>query len=145
MPQSWSARYAGRAIFNKILSLCKTDVLLLPSFRNYCIELHCKLRETVRCLLPAGGADRMAHDDGPFAAACREVALRAAAHIAQPRTRAASPSRAFPQWSGGIRSPRPCCCRRTILMSSLRGISTTAIEWYYSHAMSKIEAIRLIR
>jgi hypothetical protein len=86
----------------KPLYLSKTGVLLLPSFRNYSIDLHCKLRETVRCLLPARGADCMAHDDGPFEAARREIALHAAAHNAQPAGSPRESGAGVPAMVGGI-------------------------------------------
>ncbi len=40
----------------KSVSLCETGILLRLSFGNYSIDLHCKLRETLRCLLPARGS-----------------------------------------------------------------------------------------
>jgi hypothetical protein len=59
----------------------------------------------------------MAHNNGPFAAARRQIASREAAPAAEPADALTQRSEEFP-------SPQPSCCRRTIFMPNLPGIST---------------------
>src|SRR6266849_6689873 len=66
----------------------------------------------------------MAYNDGPLAAARREIAVRAAAHAARPADLLRKSGSGALAMGGGIPIVLPSCCPRTILMPSLRGSST---------------------